>query len=80
MEVGFNNGKFRLPTGLVRGQRLEILLRRLSIDSSEIEDFVDLPIPFRAIATDLATMQPVVFDRGDLATAVRASMSVPGAF
>jgi len=80
MEVGFNDGKFQFPNGLLQGQRLEILLRRLLIDSSQIEHFDALPIPFRAVATNLATMQPVVFDRGDLARAVRASMSVPGAF
>jgi len=57
-----------------------LLLRRLLTDSSQIRDFDDLPIPFRAVATNLATMQPMVFDSGDLATAVRASMSVPGAF
>ena len=39
-----------------------------------------LPIPFRAIATDLETGQPVVMDSGDLVTAMRASMSAPGVF
>ena len=80
MEAGFNHGKLQLPTGLVQGQRLELLLRRLLIDSSQIKDFDNLPIPFRAVATNLATMKPMVFDSGDLAIAVRASMSVPGAF
>ncbi len=80
MEVGFNNGKFQLPTGLLQGQRMEILLRRLLIDTSQVRQFDDLPIPFRAVATNLVTMQPVVFDDGDLTIAVRASMSVPGGF
>jgi len=43
-------------------------------------DFDSLPIPFRAVATDLATRAPVVIGTGDLARAVRASTSVPLAF
>jgi NTE family protein len=45
-----------------------------------VTDFDRLPIPFRAAATDLETGQLYVFDRGDLAVAMRASMAVPGAF
>jgi NTE family protein len=40
-------------------------------------DFDSLPIPFRAVATDLATRQPVVLASGDLAQAVRASVAIP---
>ncbi len=40
-------------------------------------DFDRLPIPFRAVATDLVTRDTVVLSSGDLAQAVRASMSVP---
>jgi NTE family protein len=40
-------------------------------------DFDSLPIPFRAVATDLATRAPVVLASGDLAQAVRASVAIP---
>jgi hypothetical protein len=40
----------------------------------------DLPIPYRAIATELATGRMVVLERVDLVDAVRASMSAPGVF
>jgi NTE family protein len=40
-------------------------------------NFDSLPIPFRAVATDLATRQPVVLAAGDLAQAVRASVAIP---
>ncbi|MEZ4413364.1 MAG: patatin-like phospholipase family protein [Gemmatimonadales bacterium] len=43
-------------------------------------DFDRLPVPFRAVATDLATRDTVVLSSGDLAQAVRASMSVPLVF
>ena len=41
---------------------------------------IDLPIPFRAVAADINTGEPVVLGDGDLALAMRASMSIPGAF
>lgn len=40
-------------------------------------DFDRLPIPFRAVATDLASREAVVLRSGDLAQAVRASAAVP---
>ena len=57
-----------LSAMLLRGN----LLARGSFDS--------LPIPFRAIATDFNTRQPVVLGSGDLSLAVRASASIPLAF
>ena len=55
-------------------------LRELTLPVRGIEDFDRLPIPFRAIATDIETGQKVVIDHGSLAEAMRASMAVPGAF
>jgi NTE family protein len=39
-----------------------------------------LPIPFRCVATDLNTMEPVVFDGGSMPQALRASIAIPGIF
>lgn len=80
VELGLKNGKIALPRGVIQGQRLELLLRRLLLPTWQVQDFDDLPIPFRAIATDIVTGDKVVFKQGDLAMAIRASMSVPGAF
>ena len=43
-------------------------------------DFDSLPIPFRAVATDLGSGDPVIMSSGDLAQAVRASIAVPLVF
>ncbi|MGH8259156.1 MAG: patatin-like phospholipase family protein, partial [Steroidobacteraceae bacterium] len=56
------------------------MLRRLTLPVARIKDFDDLPTPFRAVATDLSTGEPVVMRAGDLTTAMRASMSAPGVF
>ena len=68
------------PPGVLYGQHLDLLLRRVLGDVRDVRDFDALGIPFRAVATDLGTGDTVVLDRGDLVEAIRASMSVPGAF
>ena len=80
LELGIGRDGLRTPQGLLQGQNLGLLLRRLLLPVSHIEQFDDLPIPFRAVAADLVNGEVVVLDSGDLVNAVRASMSVPGIF
>ncbi len=45
------------------------------------KDFEDLPIPFAAVACDLETGEAVILkDKGNIATAIRASCAIPGVF
>ncbi len=69
-----------LPTGLVAGQNITALLSRLTLSAHHIEDFNDLPIPFRCIATAIESGEVVVLKDGYLPDAIRASMSIPSAF
>jgi NTE family protein len=78
--LGFREGRITFPKGAIQGQKFMLMLRRLLLPVWDVEDFSKLPIPFKAVATDIVTGKPVIFDRGDLAAAVRASLSVPGAF
>ena len=78
--LGLKEEGFVLPPGLVQGQKLEQVLRNAALPVAEVQRFDQLPIPFRAIATDLETGQAVVMDSGDLVTAMRASISAPGVF
>ncbi len=71
---------FYLPPGVLSGQSLEILLQTLEARSRPERDFDRLPVPFRAIATDIDTGKPVILDSGSLARAMRTSMSIPGLF
>ena len=80
LPLGLKNGFFVLPRGLIQGQKLARLLRELTRPVVLVQDFGQLPVSFRAVATDLETGQPVVMDHGDLATAIRASLSAPGLF
>ncbi|WP_298832338.1 patatin-like phospholipase family protein [uncultured Piscinibacter sp.] len=76
-EVGVSAGKLQFGKGLVTGVQLETVLRRLS-KARGFQRFDELPIPYRAVATDLVTGKPVIFSEGELANVMRASMSVPG--
>ena len=80
LEIGYVDGRVVLPVGIVQGQKLLMLMRRLTVSTWDVHDFDELPIPFRAVAADIVTGEKVVFSEGDLALAIRSSMSVPGAF
>ena len=75
-----DDGKPVLPTGVLGGQRLFATVQELLAPWRATEDFNDLPIPFRAVATDISTGRPVVMGSGNLSTAVFSSMSIPAAF
>jgi NTE family protein len=77
-ELGFRSGRLLLPKGVVTGVGLEAVLRDLAKVKGSV-DFDQLPIPFRACATDIETGKLAVFSKGYLAQVMRASMSVPGA-
>ena len=79
-ELGLNDGSLRLPKGAIAGQKLGLLLRDLTLQVPVDADFNELPIPYRAVASDLATGQPYEMCSGDLAKSIRASMSAPGIF
>lgn len=82
IEVGYRDGAVQLPAGTTSGYKFELFLRDMITISGGVAsaDFNELPVPYRAVATNLETGEMRVFDRGDLARVMRASMSVPGAF
>jgi len=69
-----------LPAGVISDQKLLQELRRFSPVTGALKSFDRLPIPFRAVATDIETGRAVVLDHGELPIAMRASMAVPGVF
>src|SRR5437899_981897 len=69
-----------LPAGLNAGHQIGLLIDRLTLPYDEVPSFDALPVPFRCVATDLVSRKPYVFKDGSLAVALRATMSIPGAF
>lgn len=75
-----DDGSLGLPLGVIQGQNLALLLESLLAHASDTRDFDKLPIPFRAVATDIASGEKVVFRKGHLPQVIRASMSIPAVF
>ena len=80
LEFGLRRDGLVAPRALIETQQVESLIREMVAPEANVTDFDKLPIPFRAVATDLKTGQMVVFRSGELPVVMRASMSVPGAF
>ncbi len=79
-EIPFEKGRFQVPTGALESQELWLKLSELYFPVYAIKDFDQLARPFRAVATDVVNGKPVVLDKGEIVTAVRASMAIPGVF
>ncbi len=77
--VGLRRG-IELPDGITSGNSINLLLSRLCLPYSELKSFDDLPIPFRCMAVDMRSAQVVALRDGSLATALRATMAIPGVF
>ncbi len=77
--IGITEDGLEIPPGIIEGQQIELALDRLAYPGFGIEDFDKLSIPYRAIATDIETGKPFVIKNGNIARAMRASMSIPGA-
>lgn len=80
IELPFEKGKLKLPSGVIHGQMLGEMLARFCWPARNYASFDDFPIPFRCIATNVSTGKPIVFTDGSLAMALRASMAIPTAF
>ncbi len=77
-EFGVKDGGLALPKGVIAGVSIEAFFRILVEPSLDINNFNKLPIPYRAMATDIETGNSVELSHGSLPQAMRASMSVPG--
>jgi predicted acylesterase/phospholipase RssA len=71
-----------LETSLAQEGPINLLLTAILLRGNVIArgDFDSLPIPFRAVGTDIHTGERVALDHGDLAQAIRASMAIPFVF
>ena len=79
-KFGLGSNSSLLPSGVVSGQKILFMFESVATRRNHVSNFDDLPIAFRAIATDIVTGDMVVINDGDLAIAMRASMAVPAIF
>lgn len=81
ISVPFSKTAIREVTGgLIKGQNISNLFSQLTLGYHDSIDFNRLPIPFACVAEDIVKGEEKVFHHGVLATAMRASMAIPGVF
>lgn len=78
--VGINSLANSLPSGYVYGFNVNNLLSSLTVGYQDSLDFKDLPIPFFCVAADLLSCKAKNWGTGELKTAMRSTMSIPGLF
>ena len=66
--------------GIIFGKNINTLFNALTKPYNDSIDFSRLPIPFACVATNIIDNTEYVFHSGVLSVAMRASMSIPGAF
>jgi len=69
-----------LPSGYVYGQNVSNLISSLTIGYQDSLDFMELPIPFVCIATDMVSGKSKIWHEGKINDAMRSTMSIPGMF
>jgi len=79
-KLGIGKDSSLLPKGVVSGQKVIFMFESVASQRVNTSDFDQLPIPFRAIATDIVSGDMVVIANGELSMAMRASMAVPAVF
>ena len=80
VEMPFVRSRILIPSGINEGQNLMNLLHKLTFRVAHIRYFNQFPIPFKCMAADIVSGEGVVLEKGDLAMAMRASMSIPTIF
>ncbi len=75
-----NNLLGSLPSGFAYGQNVNNIISSLTVGYQDEIDFMDLPVPFVCVATEMVTSKPKIWYSGKLNTALRSTMSIPGVF
>jgi NTE family protein len=80
VELPIRNKKVMLPSGVLEGQNLSMLLSGLTWRTAGIDSFDRFPYPYRCVGTEIINGEIIDFRSGDLALAMRASMAIPSVF
>ncbi len=80
VEVGLRDFKPQIGTGLIESEELWLKLSDVFYPVYDVKDFSKFDIPFKCLATDLATGEAVVHQKGEITKALRSSMAIPSVF
>jgi len=79
-ELPWINHRFQLPSGIIESEELWLKFSELFFPVYNIKDFSKFSIPFKCVATDIASGQAVIMENGEIVTAIRSSMAIPSVF
>ena len=79
LRLGYSDETLKMPSGLLLGQSALQVLKKSIGEIGELASFDQLPIPYRAVATDIASAKTAILSAGSLSKAIKASSTVPGA-
>jgi NTE family protein len=80
IDLNFENNKPKVSSSILNDQVLREFLSKVTFPVFDVNNFDNLPIPYRAMATDIVNGKEVILKEGSLALAMRASMSIPSVF
>jgi len=80
LQLGIEDLRPQFSSGLIQGQKIGLLLNEMTLKYSRIRDFDQLPIPYRCTAVDVKKGDLHILKDGNLAKAMRATMSIPTVF
>ena len=75
-----DNLKKSLPSGAAYGQNVNQIISSRTVGYSDSTDFFSFPIPFACVSTDIVSGKAKVWHNGNINTALRATMSIPGIY
>jgi len=78
LEFGVTKDGLRYREGAVAGEKIKLFFNHLVRADLGERNIEHLPLPLSLLATDIGTGERVAMRSGNLTTAMRASMSVPG--
>ena len=78
LELGVSRQGLRFREGAVAGEKLKLFFNQMVRADLGERPIEQLPMPLAIIATDIGTGERVAIRSGNLTSAMRASMSVPG--
>ncbi|MBU2871948.1 patatin-like phospholipase family protein [Colwellia sp. E2M01] len=78
IRLGYSDAEFKVPHGLLLGQTAYQLIQTSTDVVGVFTSFDDLAIPYRAVASNIATAEMVVLDSGSINRAMNASAAIPG--
>ncbi|HNY39658.1 MAG TPA: patatin-like phospholipase family protein [Bryobacteraceae bacterium] len=81
IELGYRRGRgLSFPSAFSSGHGVSLLVSRFAAPYGDMDSFSDLPADFRCVSVDLVKAKTIVFSKGSLPQALRATMSIPGVF